>query len=126
MSTVPPAMLNTRLALSPSTVSVAAPGPRMIRSSLMASSPLVRVMFPVTLPANVMAFKPALLLAVSIASRRVLQLVPLQAAAGPSPLVWTTSAPAIGVDVGVGVEVLVAVAVLVGVLVGVGVGGIGT
>ena len=56
ISTVLPALIrNTRLALLPLIAKLPAPGPVMVRSSLMVSAPLVRVMVPATLKVIVSA-----------------------------------------------------------------------
>src|SRR5690349_2926953 len=118
--TVPLVRSKTRLALPPLTVSVAAPGPLITRSSLIASSPPLSTMLPTTFGANAIASMPGLVLAALIASRSV-QLVASHAPSSPSAAVLTVKAAMIGVGVLLGVGVFVGVFVAVGVLVGVGV-----
>src|SRR5207249_120992 len=64
-----PLTRKTRLVLLPLTVSLFALGPLIVRSSVMLSSPLVRVMVPFNPPANWTTSAPGVVLAAVIAAR---------------------------------------------------------
>src|SRR5207248_2107831 len=67
VAVTPPLISKTRLALLPLMVRRLAPGPSMVRSSVMLSSPLVRAMVPVV--AKLIASAPGLALAAATAPR---------------------------------------------------------
>src|SRR5690349_19523392 len=113
MFAVPLTMWNTRLILLPLTVSTLAPGPAIVTSSLIASSPPVSAMLPTTLDAKLIVSAPGLLFVEFIASRSV-QSPAEQAPSSWSVFLLTTNPPTIGVGVLLGVGVFVGVGVIVG------------